>query len=54
MNCTFKKATENELRIKFEGEKVSEVVLYYKDKKGLEKGIEELKKRGLYAGGMEA
>ncbi len=54
MNYTFKKATENELRMKFEKGKIVEITLFYKDKKGLEQGIEELKRRGLYARGMEA
>ena len=48
MKYNFKRAEENELRMKIDKGKVTEVTLYYKDKKGLDTGIEELKKRELY------
>lgn len=48
MKVFFKRAEENELRMKFEKGKITEATLYYKDSKGVRKGIEELKKRTLY------
>lgn len=48
MKVFFKRAEENELRMKFEKDKITEATLYYKDSNGVRRGIEELKKRTLY------
>lgn len=48
MKVFFKRAEENELRMKFEKDKITEATLYYKDSNGVRSGIEELKKRTLY------
>ena len=40
------RSDRNEIRVKIEGGKFTEAVLYYKDKEGLEAGKEELKRRG--------
>ncbi len=40
------KSDRNEIRIKVEGGKYTEAILYYKDRAGLEAGKEELKRRG--------
>ena len=48
MKVFFKRAEENELRMKFENGNVTEATIHYKDSYGVKCGIEELKRRTLY------
>ena len=48
MNCIFRESDKNELRMKIENGKITEVLVFYENQKGMVAGIAELKKMGFY------